>query len=152
MKWFREHMCNSIYCYISLFHRLQKRRLCLWGSTVNLICQKQIAHNCTFLILKTSEFLPIKRESCNICRKNIRSKLDTVLFQIKYLRKCKRKARLSDSRNIFHQNMASCKNCFHDFLHTFIFSNNHMLYGINRFLQLPIILHCLLLHVLFLMF
>ena len=59
--------------------------------------------------LELTDLILIHRKTKNITWQNIRRKLHSVITQIKRLCKGRCKCRLSNSRNILHQNMTSGK-------------------------------------------
>ena len=99
-------MGDTIYGHLTFLHDLQKCRLGFTRSTVDLICQQQIRHNHTRLIVKSTGRLVVHRESNDIRRHNIRRKLHTLILHAHNHRAGNRQCGFSDTRYIIQQNVS----------------------------------------------
>lgn len=127
-------MADAVHRNFLLFHNLQKCRLCLGRSPVNLICQKQVAHHASRLILKCSAVFFVHGKSSQIRRHDVRRKLYAVLRQRHGVCQCHGKRCLTHTGDIVQQNMSSCQNCRYRFQNTVVFSNYRLLYFLNDYI------------------
>ena len=101
-KRLRHLTADTIHGYLAFLHNFEQSRLCLWRSPVDLICQKQITHNCSRIIHKFSCILLIHIKSKNVCRHDIRRELYSVIFQAHDLGKSDCQSCLTDTRHILY--------------------------------------------------
>ena len=108
----------------AFLHDFQKGSLCLTGSTVDLICQKKVAHDSSRTVDKCSCFFLVHGKTCHIRGNHVRCKLDTLKIHTHQPAQCKSCGRLSYSRHIFQQYMSLCQNRHDDLVCNFFFSFN----------------------------
>ena len=152
-EWLRDFIGFSIYRGISFFHYFKQSCLCLAGSTVDLICQKQVAHDCPRFVLKLSTLPVVQGESDHIGRSNIRRKLNPVIVHAHDFCKAQCQRCLSDSRNIFQKHMAFRQDCHQHLFDHFSFSNDYffnLVYHCLCFSHMPSLSHnCPVIFILF---
>ena len=142
-KWVWQLSCDTVYRYLSLFHYLQKSRLCLGRCTVDLVCQQQVAKDSPRFVLEfTVGTDHIK--SYYITWQYIRCKLQSSLCQFHGTGKSNRQCCLSYTRYIFDQNMSFGQNGCHSHLDGLVLSADYLSYFIQYDPYLSFILNILL--------
>ena len=119
---------DAVHGHYPLFHNLKQRRLRLWRRPVDLVRQKQVAHNCSRIIRKSAGFFLIHVKSQQIRRHYIRRKLDPVVVERHRPGKSYCKRRFSHARHILDQNVASCQNCRKRLKNTIILALQRLFY------------------------
>src|SRR6266487_3516865 len=101
-KW----ICHTIDCHLMFLHRLQQSSLCLRCGAVHFVCEDDLSHNRTCSEFKFARLLVENGHACDVARKHIRRKLDSIERAIQRFCEATRKHRLSHARYILDQNMS----------------------------------------------
>ena len=127
-EWRRKAISLVTNCNLPLLHSLQKCRLHLCRRSVNLVRKNKVCKDRALFNLELLALLAINHCSYHICRKKVRSKLDSVELCIYNVGESIYGQCLGKTRHTLQQYVTICKESYQQILHKMFLPHYHLVH------------------------